>query len=44
MSGKLLDTNKEVDTMFEKIKKWHIMGLWTDDMVKAADEVAEILE
>lgn len=38
--------------MFEKIKKWHIMGLWTDDMVKAAvnkgvltaDEAAEILE
>ena len=38
--------------MFEKIKKWHSMGLWTEEMVKAAvnkgvltaDEAVEILE
>jgi hypothetical protein len=38
--------------MFEKIKKWYMMGLWTEAMLKAAvnkgvlsaDEVAEILE
>jgi hypothetical protein len=38
--------------MFEKIKKWYMMGLWTEEMVTAAidkgvlsvDEAADILE
>ena len=37
--------------MYEKIKKWYMQGLWTDDMVRAAvtkgviteDQCAEIL-
>ena len=38
--------------MFEKIRKWYYMGLWTEEMVKTAvdkgvltaDEAVEILE
>lgn len=24
--------------MFEKIKKWYTQGLWTEEMVKSAEE------
>ena len=38
--------------MFEKIKKWYLIGLWTEKMVRAAversvltwEEAAQILE
>lgn len=30
--------------MYEKIKKWYEMGLWTEDMVREAYEKGLIIE
>lgn len=40
----MTDTLMEGEVMFEKIKKWHKQGLWTDAMVRTAARKGLITE